>query len=225
MTDLRQIRGRLEVQGFAIVEDLLTRDAIGVVLGSLGETAHSQRNLLANAVVAGLAERGSIPALVDGILGSGAFPVRAILFDKIEGANWKVPWHQDLIIPVRQKVETPGFGGWSMKDGIPHVHPPAEVLAGMLTVRLHLDDCGPDNGPLRVIPESHRHGKLTTDATHRFRERAEAVVCTMEAGSALLMKPLLLHASSPAAMPGHRRVLHLEYAREALPAGLEWGRA
>jgi hypothetical protein len=32
------------------------------------------------------------------------------------------------------------------------VHPPAEILDKMLTLRVHLDDCGEENGPLRVIP-------------------------------------------------------------------------
>jgi ectoine hydroxylase-related dioxygenase (phytanoyl-CoA dioxygenase family) len=131
----------------------------------------------------------------------------------------------DLIIPVREKRETPGFSGWSVKDGVPHVHPPAEILAGMLTVRLHLDECGADNGPLRVIPGSHRHGKLSAEEIRRLRGETDPVVCSVAAGGALLMKPLLLHASSPAVVPGHRRVLHLEYARDPLPEGQVWGRA
>lgn len=36
------------------------------------------------------------------------------------------------------------------------------------------------------------------------------------------MRPLLLHASSPAASPGHRRVLHVESAAAGLPGGLQW---
>jgi len=39
------------------------------------------------------------------------------------------------------------------------------------------------------------------------------------------MRPLLLHASSAAAAPARRRVIHLEYAASALPGGLEWGEA
>jgi ectoine hydroxylase-related dioxygenase (phytanoyl-CoA dioxygenase family) len=112
-----------------------------------------------------------------------------------------------------------------VKEGIPHVHPPAEVLAGILAVRLHVDDCGPDNGPLRVIPGSHRHGKLTNAEIRRLRAETEPLICTVPAGGALLMKPLLLHASSPAVAPAHRRVLHLEFAREPLPEYLTWGRA
>ena len=36
------------------------------------------------------------------------------------------------------------------------------------------------------------------------------------------MRPLLLHASSIAIVPTHRRVIHLEYASQSLADGLEW---
>ncbi len=36
------------------------------------------------------------------------------------------------------------------------------------------------------------------------------------------MRPLLLHASSPATAPAHRRVVHLEFAPAPLSGGLEW---
>ncbi len=36
------------------------------------------------------------------------------------------------------------------------------------------------------------------------------------------MRPLLLHASASGTNPGHRRVIHLEYAAVSLPGGLEW---
>jgi hypothetical protein len=36
------------------------------------------------------------------------------------------------------------------------------------------------------------------------------------------MCPLTLHASSPAQAASHRRVIHIEYACDNLPAGLEW---
>ena len=42
------------------------------------------------------------------------------------------------------------------------------------------------------------------------------------AGGVLAFFPLLLHSSSPAARPGHRRVVHLEFAAATLPQGLEW---
>ncbi len=41
-------------------------------------------------------------------------------------------------------------------------------------------------------------------------------------GGLVVMRPLLLHASSPAKSPGHRRVVHIEYAAAELADGLKW---
>lgn len=35
--------------------------------------------------------------------------------------------------------------------GVLHVQPPMDVMSRMLAIRLHLDETGPENGPLRVI--------------------------------------------------------------------------
>ena len=160
--------------------------------------------------------------LAEAVLGPGCAAVRAIVFDKTPGANWKVSWHQDLTIAVRERHEVPGFGPWSIKAGIVHVQPPVNILEQMLTLRLHLDSCGPSNGPVHVLPGSHRAGRLSGDGIDAWRTRAEAHVCVAERGEILAMRPLLLHASSPSTSPEHRRVIHIEYAAADLPEGLEW---
>jgi hypothetical protein len=73
-----------------------------------------------------------------------------------------------------------------------------------------------------VLPGSHRAGRLGPDDITAWRERGSPVECLVPRGGLLVMRPLLLHASSPASAPAHRRVLHLEYAAESLPDGLEW---
>lgn len=167
--------------------------------------------------VRALAASAAVRGLVVPVLGPGAFAVRGLLFDKTEGANWNVPWHRDETIAVRARRELPGFGPWTTKAGVPHVRPPRPILERMLTVRLHLDDCGPDNGPLRVLPGSHL-GPVGDDAD----DRAGAESCPVPRGGALVMRPLILHASSEARRPAHRRVIHLEFAAEPLPGGLDW---
>ena len=148
--------------------------------------------------------------------------VRSILFDKSPRANWSAPWHQDLTICVRERRDAPGFGPWSIKDGFHHVHAPAEILDHILAIRLHLDDCGPENGALRVLPGSHKNGRMPDEAIEAFRLTHHEVICSLPKGGALLMKPLLLHASSRATRPSHRRVLHFEVTQAKLPNGLEW---
>lgn len=185
--------------------------------------AYGLRNLLRDcADVRALACSEKLLALLADYLGRRAFPVRALFFDKTPAANWRVPWHQDVTIAVAERVAVPGFGPWSVKDGVVHVQPPRQVLENMVALRLHLDDCGAENGPLRVVPGSHRDGKLSAAEVVVARERSEPVTCEARRGDVLLLRPLLLHTSSPARQPGHRRVLHLEYAATELPGGLRW---
>jgi ectoine hydroxylase-related dioxygenase (phytanoyl-CoA dioxygenase family) len=154
--------------------------------------------------------------------GPGAFVVRGLLFDKTPEANWPVPWHQDLTIAVKARCEAPGYGPWTVKGGVPHVRPPIDVLEGMLTLRVHLDDCDESRGPLRVLPGSHTRGRLDAEETRRWLDRVAPVSCLVPRGGVLLMRPLILHASSPAEVPLHRRVVHLEYAADRLPGNVEW---
>lgn len=153
----------------------------------------------------------------------GMQPVRAILFDKTPDTNWKVAWHQDLTIAVQERQDVPGYAPWSLKDGVVHVQPPLPLLEEMIALRLHLDDTPAGNGALKVIPGSHRHGRLDAGAISALREATAEHICEASAGDILLMKPLLLHASSAAQKPAHRRVVHVEYARqEMLHPDLRW---
>jgi len=213
--------------GFAVVEGVLEPEFVdrltSALASAVGPEGYAKRNLLtAVPLVMELARSDSLLNLVEPFLGPGAFPVKGILFDKTPGANWKVAWHQDTMISVRERRDTPGFGPWSVKEGVVHVQPPGLILSDLLTVRVHLDDCGPENGPLRVMPGSHTCGVLGAEAIDGWRETHQAVVCTVARGGVLLMRPLTLHASSAAETPGHRRVVHLEYAAAGLPNGLHW---
>lgn len=148
--------------------------------------------------------------------------MRGILFDKIPDANWKVPWHQDVTIAVQDKVEAEDFGPWSVKANVLHVQPPASILEHMLSVRLHLDDCGEENGALRVISGSHKRGRIPEDQIQSVRDTSQETLCSVRVGGALIMRPLLLHASSPSHAPAHRRVVHLDFAAVSLPSGMRW---
>jgi ectoine hydroxylase-related dioxygenase (phytanoyl-CoA dioxygenase family) len=183
---------------------------------------YAMRNILDIEEVRAFAQSEEVRQVLAPILGAEFLAVRGILFDKTPGANWKVGWHQDLSIAVKNRADVPGFGPWSQKAGVTHVQPPREILEQMLTIRLHLDECDESNGPLRVLPGSHKRGKMTPQEIKQYRSETEPVLCVSPLGGALLMRPLLLHASSPATSPNHRRVLHIEFAAKRLPGSLEW---
>ncbi len=151
------------------------------------------------------------------LIGEAARPVRALVFDKRPGANWDLPWHRDETIAVQERLDvTPeGFGPWSVKDGVVHLRAARSVLDQMVSLRLHLDDCDASQGALRVLAGSHRNEDPSTDSTRE-------VICEARRGDVLAMRPRLLHASTAAESPSHRRVIHIEYAAEALPGGLHW---
>jgi ectoine hydroxylase-related dioxygenase (phytanoyl-CoA dioxygenase family) len=214
---------QVDTSGFAIVPSFLAPVELEILDRALPAQHNAGlRNLLDLPGIAELAASQKVRSLVDLLLGPDAFPVRGILFDKTPVANWKVSWHQDLSIAVAQQRDAPGYGPWSEKSGVPHVQPPVEVLERMVAVRIHLDESGADNGPLRVLPRSHRAGKLRDAEIPSWRSRTAEQACLVPRGGVLLMRPLLIHASSPARKPIHRRVIHVEYAACHLAPGLEW---
>lgn len=154
-------------------------------------------------------------------LGADPVVVRATWFDKGPGCNWPVAWHQDKTVPVDERVESPGWGPWSLKDGHPHVEPPFDVLAAMVAIRILLDDCDADAGPLRVVPGTHR-AKLARPEIEAAVARGPVVDCVGAAGDAMVMRPLLVHGSRRCAAARHRRVLHIEFAAGPLPPPLRW---
>jgi ectoine hydroxylase-related dioxygenase (phytanoyl-CoA dioxygenase family) len=155
-------------------------------------------------------------------LGGDCFPVRAILFDKTEATNWALGWHQDRTIVVRQRREAPGFGPWTIKSGLHHVAPPAEVLAGMVTLRVHLDPVPEDNAPLLIASGSHRLGMVPEAEVDTVVGRSEIGTCLAERGDIWLYHTLVLHASAASAKPARRRVLQVDYAATPLPHALEY---
>lgn len=215
----------LDTHGFAIVPNVLDISACQALATVLGNAdGAGTRGMLRIHEVAALAQ-SLLADLVRPHLPLSPIPVRGIHFDKRPETNWLVAWHQDLTLALKERVEVPGFGPWSMKEGVPHVQPPMQLLEQMLTVRLHLDDTDASNGALRVLPGTHRLGRLSAEAIQGCRERREEVLCEAKAGDVLLMRPLLLHASSRSSSPRRRRVLHIEYAGFQLPTPLEWHEA
>ena len=208
----------LRHQGFHLVPgaclgdlDKLRREADDMLADG-----HAARNVLRRSShLAHYAMRWGEHPLIHEALGRPAFAIRGLLFDKIPGANWQVPWHQDRLIAVCKRIDLPGWGPWSVKDGVQHVDPPEPWLHRRLAIRLHLDDCPADNGALQVIAGSHEDDSLTP-------ANSPPQIIEAMAGDVLVMHPLLLHASAPSRTPRRRRILHIEYACDPLPGGLHW---
>jgi ectoine hydroxylase-related dioxygenase (phytanoyl-CoA dioxygenase family) len=211
----------VEGNGFAVVPSCLNDEIVQRLGSELSDASYGLRNLLAVSTVREVATSAPVRSLVEAVLGKNCFAVRGTFFNKTQESNWKVAWHQDLTIMVQERREVAGFGPWTVKAGIQHVQPSVEVLGRILAVRLHLDESGEENGPLRVIPGSHTRGRFSAQEVAEWSRRGN-LTCTIPRGGALLMRPLILHASSACLVPKSRRVIHLEFCADELPDGLMW---
>ena len=215
----------IPAHGAALFREVLSGRDIADLLNRLGDKLQRRpgRRLLLDAPTADLlAATGKIGAIAAGLLGPGARPVRAVLFDKTQAMNWLVAWHQDRTIAVRDRRDTTDFGPWSVKDGIVHVAPPISVLDQMVTLRVHLDACTDDNAPLIVALGSHRLGKVAADEVEAMANQHPIHACHADAGDIWAYATPILHSSAKSVSDRRRRVLQLDYSALELPNGLEW---
>jgi hypothetical protein len=219
--------GQLEfdVHGAELISDVLGWTEI-IELRSLAEALPEDR---AGVRLFGIPELkdilgpdGPVGRLAAGYLGAAARPVRAVLFDKTNASNWMVGWHQDRTIAVRSRLEVDGFGPWSIKAGRCHVAPPFALLADMITLRMHLDDCDERNAPLLIVPGSHRFGPVPASKAAEIAAAIGHESCIAQTGDVWVYATPILHASERSREPARRRVIQVDYSNTALPGGLEW---
>jgi hypothetical protein len=149
-------------------------------------------------------------------------PFRATLFDKSPTSNWLVVWHQDTALPMRQRIERDDGGPWSTKAGVLYAHAPAWALEQIIALRVSLDDSWLTNGPLRVLPCTHRGGVYSDEQIEQLAQSTAPIDCVTPSGGVIAMRPLTVHASSKPTDCQPRRVLHIEYAATVnLDPGIE----
>ena len=207
-------------EGYGLIPDVLAPSEIESLLSRLDEeqlprTRAGVRHAMRSPTVAKIANDPRLSEIARKILGPNAIPFRATLFEKLPDSNWLVGWHQDTALPVLTRVEASGWGPWSIKDGVNYAHAPAKALETVVALRLHLDDSNLDNGPLRVLPGTHTNGVLTDEEVLSFAARRSSVDCPMSKGGIIVMRPLIIHASSKSQTDNPRRVLHIEFAESA----------
>ena len=216
-TDRREWQRSLEEQGFANVPAVLNTRELIPILVSLADLEPPRgragiRHVLGHPTVKVVAHNSRLLEMAQTVLGSAAFPFRATLFDKTPDSNWLIGWHQDTALPLREKIDVPGWGPWSEKQGVIYAHAPATALEQVLALRLHLDNCTEESGPLRVIPGTHGMGILSNEEIERHAAYQEPVECLAARGGVVAMRPLVIHASSKSRSQAPRRILHIEYA-------------
>ena len=204
---------RIVSDGFAVIPDVFPDTEIATLAeelarSNLPRSKAGVRHAMRHGSVAAFTRDQRLLGVARELLGHQALPYRATLFDKSQISNWLIVWHQDTALPLRERREAPGWGPWSVKDGVKYAHAPAKVLEQVLALRVHLDDSTAANGPLRVLPGTHTLGVLTDEAIHTLSKKVSAVDCPVPRGGVLAMRPLIVHASSKSQVENPRRVLH-----------------
>ena len=211
--------------GYLIVPGVLAdreSERLQAAVESMPRGRAGARNVLADARIREVAEHPRLIELATRVLGEAAIPFKATLFDKSARSNWLVAWHQDLALPIRRRLDVAGWGPWTRKGGRLHAIAPGEVLTRVVALRVHVDDSTSDNGPLRVLPGTHRLGRLTETHIATLAHEVAQQECLVGAGGVVAMRPLLVHASSKSTNGLPRRVIHIEYGAELnLGSGIE----
>jgi hypothetical protein len=237
ISEIESRLSQIERGGFSIVPSVLDSGRIDEVTRELESalrprmeatairsdagTVYAARNLLTLwPPVADVWRQPPLPELLAAVLGHRFGLVRVLYFDKPHDRTWALPWHKDLTVAVRNnRLPSAKFSHPTTKVGVPHVEAPTGVLERMLTVRIHLDPMTDENGPLKLIPGSHKDGKTLRLDVER------PLTLHVNRGDVLLVRPLVAHcsAASQAETRLHRRVLHLEFAATPeLPDGYCW---
>lgn len=145
------------------------------------------------------------------LLGNDVYLHQSRLNYKAAGKGDIFQWHQD-------------YASW-VHDGIPQ-----GGHRDMLTLLVTLDDSTPDNGPLRFVPGSHKHGLIdsfydTTTTSYPLHivpdeymeqhfSKTPIYECVFPAGTAVLFCGNLVHSSKENHSAEGRRNLYFAYNRD-----------
>ncbi|RWY53992.1 phytanoyl-CoA dioxygenase family protein [Mucilaginibacter gilvus] len=219
--------------GFTVVDDVFAEDEIRSVLHEISKADANKSTFRKSAGLFAIRQflkeipaakslifNAKLKATIAALFGDGYFVVKSIYFDKPEESNWFVAWHQDLTISVDKRTDLPGFGPWTTKQDQFGVQPPLNILEDNFTIRIHLDNADAGNGALKVVPGSHLKG-IYRPETIDWDVETETT-CEVKAGGIMVMRPLLLHASSRTTNHKPRKVIHIEFSRAGLPVETSW---
>lgn len=227
------LKQEIDELGFSVVNDIYTEGEIKQILTIIESTDSDKATfrksedlfairqfLIELPGITALVFNDTLKKLLNDVFGPKYFAVKSIYFDKPEKSNWYVAYHQDLTISVDQRITLEGFGPWTVKQNQFAVQPPIDILERNFTIRIHLDDTSVDNGALKVVPGSHLQGVYRPETINW--EKQHEVICEVDRGGIMFMKPLLLHSSSRTTNGQKRRVIHIEFSDVELPSSLQW---
>ena len=148
-------------------------------------------------------------------LGFQTRPNRAIGFVKSKDSNWSLPWHQDRVIAMPEKIDDPQYSNWTRKSGIWHCEPTAKLLRHMVFAYIAFDEIIEGMGGLEVAEGTHLCGKISKEEIESYLSNAKLTNPDMTRGDVLLISALTLHRSAVITEMGQRRTLRMDFAKKA----------
>jgi ectoine hydroxylase-related dioxygenase (phytanoyl-CoA dioxygenase family) len=233
MIDYNYHQQEVRQNGFTVIDDIYTDIEVADLISIIDKADKSNPTFRKSADLFAIRQflkevsevkqiifNDKLKRLISGIFCDGYFAVKSIYFDKPEQSNWFVAWHQDLTISVDKKFELAGYTSWTNKHNQFAVQPPIEILEDNFTIRIHLDDTNAANGALKVLSGSHLKNIYRPENINWSIE--SETVCDVRRGGAMIMRPLLMHASDRTTNEQKRRVIHIEFSRAELPGEIQW---
>src|SRR4051794_8524949 len=102
--------------GFVIVPEVLSAGecaALAAAVLPAAAPSGGTRCLLSQPWCAALAQRLRGHPALSRLVPAERVAVQCTYFEKSAGRNWLVPWHQDLSLPVAERVDDPALRGWT----------------------------------------------------------------------------------------------------------------
>jgi len=189
--DIKELVDQFNDRGYVIIPELLTTSEATELHGALEELApphdpakaivkHTERALLPNVSFFGVLTKDRLLEVVQGVIGDDFQLLAYDALDTKPNSGLERNWHTDVQF-------------WS----------DTTLTAN---VAIYLQDMTPDEGPLLVIPGSHRRGRGPRD-DERLAKSAEEVPVSVAAGSAVVFDAQLWHSGGRNASPRPRRVI------------------
>lgn len=196
-------QSRLDCDGTEIVRGVLSEREVSAIRRALGDQSvrPGNRAMLNQPWCVALAMRLRARLSILQTL----VATQCSLFEKNQSRNWLVAAHQDVMIPTTSEL------GRDIGEGLRLVCGTADELNRIVAIRCHIDDCGEHDGALRVKPGTHKLGVLRASEIAKKTHAIKWQTQVAQAGDALLMRPLTVHASSKSAGISRRRVLHFVF--------------
>ncbi len=144
-------------------------------------------------------------------LGFNPTPNRAIGFVKSSADNWSLPWHQDRIIAMAEKISSPRYSNWSRKSGIWHCEPTVDILRDLAFAYIAFDDMRGGKGGLELAAGTHMYGKIEQHLVEKSVAASKVVNPKMLPGDVLFISALTLHRSNIWSGNAQRRALRIDF--------------